>query len=83
MNMEIKVLGPGCANCNKLETMTTEVVKELGIDATVEKITDIKEIAMSGVLLTPGLIIDGEIILSGKLPSKSQLAELVAKAANR
>ncbi len=68
--MVIKVLGPGCANCHKMEEMAKQAVKELGIDAQVEKITDIGQIALHGILSTPGLIVDGVIRHSGKpLPS--------------
>jgi len=75
--MNIKVLGPGCANCTKLEAMIKEVVNELNVEASVEKITDIKEIAKTGVLMTPGLIIDGTVKLSGKLPSKEALTKII------
>jgi small redox-active disulfide protein 2 len=76
--MEIKVLGPGCANCHKLEEMTKQAVKELGIDATVVKITDIGEIARHGILSTPGLIINGKVKHSGKpLPSVEKVKALI------
>ena len=76
--MEIKVLGPGCANCHKMEEMTRTAVKELGIDAQVMKITDIGDIARHGILSTPGLIINGKIKHSGKpLPSIEKIKELI------
>jgi len=75
--MEIKVLGTGCANCIKLEKTAQEVVNELGLSAKVEKVTDIKEIAKSGVLMTPGLMINGEVKLSGKVPSKGELTKII------
>jgi small redox-active disulfide protein 2 len=76
--MEIKVLGPGCANCRTMEEMTKQAVKELGIDAKVEKITDIAQIAMHGILSTPGLIVNGKIKHSGKpLPSLDRVKELI------
>ncbi|HLE41070.1 MAG TPA: thioredoxin family protein [Nitrospirota bacterium] len=76
--MEIKVLGPGCANCHKMEEMTRTAVKELGIDAQVMKITDIGEIARHGILSTPGLIINGKIKHSGKpLPTLEKVKELI------
>lgn len=78
--MEIKVLGPGCANCHNLEKLTLTVLQELGIEANVEKITNIKEIAKAGILMTPGLIIDGKIKLSGKVPSKTELTKIIAAA---
>ncbi len=76
--MVIKVLGPGCANCHKLEEMAKQAVKELGIEAKIEKITDIGQIAMHGILSTPGLIINGKIRHSGKpLPSLDKMKELI------
>ena len=76
--MEIKVLGPGCANCHKMEEMTKQAVKDLGIDAQVVKITDIGQIAMHGILSTPGLIVNGKIMHSGKpLPSAEKVKELI------
>jgi small redox-active disulfide protein 2 len=76
--MEIKVLGPGCANCHKLEEMTKQAVKELGIDAAIVKITDIGEIARLGILSTPGLIVNGKIKHTGKpLPSLAKVKELI------
>lgn len=76
--MEIKVLGPGCANCLKMEEMTKTAVKELGIDAKIEKITDIGQIAMHGILSTPGLMVNGKLKHSGKpLPSLEKVKELI------
>ena len=76
--MEIKVLGPGCANCHKMEEMTRTAVKELGIDAQVMKITDLGEIARYGILSTPGFIINGKIKHSGKpLPTLEKVKELI------
>ena len=76
--MEIKVLGPGCANCFKMEELAKTAVKELGIEAKIEKITDIAQIAMHGILSTPGLIVNGRIKHSGKpLPSLDKMKELI------
>jgi small redox-active disulfide protein 2 len=76
--MEIKVLGPGCANCFKMEELAKSAVKELGIEAKIEKITDIAQIAMHGILSTPGLIVNGKIKHSGKpLPSLDKMKELI------
>ncbi len=76
--MEIKVLGPGCANCYKMEEMAKQAVQELGIDAKIEKITDIGQIAMYGILSTPGLIVNGKVKHSGKpLPSLDKVKELL------
>ncbi|MCK5350411.1 MAG: TM0996/MTH895 family glutaredoxin-like protein [Desulfobacula sp.] len=71
--MEIKVLGPGCAKCNKAEKLIQEVIKEIGSDATVEKITDMMEIASYGVFGTPSVIIDKEVKCIGKVPKKGDI----------
>ena len=74
----VEVLGPGCANCFKMEELAKTAVKELGIEATVAKITDIGEIAMNGILSTPGLIVNGKIKHSGKpLPSLEKVKEML------
>ena len=76
--MEIKVLGPGCANCHTMEEMTKTAVKELGLSATVQKVTDIVEIAKHGILSTPGLIVNGKVKHSGKpLPDLEKVKELI------
>jgi len=76
--MEIKVLGPGCANCQTMEEMTKTAVQELGLSATVEKVTDIAEIARHGILTTPGLIVNGKVKHSGKpLPTLEKVKELI------
>ncbi len=79
--MEIKVLGPGCANCHKMEEMAKQAVKELGLTADVVKITDIGDIARHGILSTPGLIVNGKVKHTGKpLPSLDKVKELIKGA---
>ena len=75
--MEIKVCGPGCANCNKAENVIKEAVAEAGIDAQINKITDFAEMAKLGVLSTPAIVIDGKIKCVGKVPSKSEVLEWI------
>ena len=76
--MEIKVLGPGCANCHKLEEMAKTAVRELGMDAQIVKITDMGDIAMHGILSTPGLIVNGKVKHTGKpLPTLDKVKELI------
>ncbi len=77
--MEIKVLGTGCAKCKALEKATIEAVEKSGVQATVTKVEDIVEIMQSGVMTTPALIIDGEIVVKGKVPSVNEIAALLTK----
>ena len=70
--MEIQVLGSGCPNCQRLEKMTREVVGDLGIEASVDKVTDSMEIASYGVMSTPALVVDGQVVLTG-LPTAQKL----------
>lgn len=75
--MEIKILGPGCANCEKMAEMAKRAVKELGIEARIEKVTDIQEI-MKYTMSTPGLVVNGKLKHSGKpLPSQEKVKELI------
>ena len=71
--MIIKVLGTGCANCKKLEENTKKAVEELGIDATIEKVTEIKDIMAYGVMKTPALVVDGKVKIMGRVPSAEEI----------
>ncbi len=75
--MIIKVLGPGCANCVNLEKVTREVVADLGITASIEKVTDYGAIAGYGVMRTPALVVDEALVLSGRVPTASQVREIL------
>jgi len=77
--MEIKVLGPGCAKCAKTEKLVQEVVREEGVNADVEKITDMMQIASYGVFGTPSVIVDGEVKCSGKVPKKADIKAWIQK----
>ncbi|MFA9612769.1 MAG: thioredoxin family protein [Deltaproteobacteria bacterium] len=77
--MDIKVLGPGCPKCHTLEKNTREAVKELGLEAEVSKVTDVNEIAGYGVFITPGLVVDGEVKLTGKVATKTQIKKLLSE----
>ncbi|HYN29143.1 MAG TPA: thioredoxin family protein [Dermatophilaceae bacterium] len=76
--MIVKVLGPGCKNCHTLEKNTRTALADLGLDATVEQVTDYGQIAGYGVLRTPGLVVDEEVVVSGRVPTPRELAELLA-----
>lgn len=77
--MDIKILGSGCANCQRLEAATHEVVDQLGIEANFQKVTDVAEIASWGVMHTPALVVDDVVVMSGRVPSTAQLRELLAR----
>ncbi len=71
--MDIKVLGPGCPKCTQAEKVVREAVAEAGSAATVEKVTDIMEIAGYGVMMTPAVVVDGDVKIVGKIPSKNDV----------
>lgn len=71
--MVIKVLGSGCANCKKLEANVREAVKELGLDATVEKVEDFKDILAYGVMKTPALVVDEQVKVMGRVPTPEEI----------
>jgi len=71
--LEIKVIGSGCPNCKKLEALCHEVVDENNLDAKIEKVTDFNQFGELGIMMTPGLIVNGQILSQGKIPTKSTL----------
>jgi small redox-active disulfide protein 2 len=77
--MEIKILGTGCPKCKTLEKVTREAVNETGIDATVEKVEDILKILEYRIMHTPGLVINGKVVLSGQVPTVNQVKEILIK----
>jgi small redox-active disulfide protein 2 len=78
--MIVKVLGPGCANCQNLEKATKAALADLGLEATVEKVTDVAAIAGYGVMRTPALVVDETVVLSGRVPTVAQVRELLTAA---
>lgn len=77
--MEIKVLGTGCPTCKTLEKLVRDAVTELNIDATITKEEDIMNIMSYGIMRTPGLVVDGKVVMSGRLPSEKELREILSK----
>ncbi len=77
--MEIKVIGPGCAKCHKTEEIVREAVAETGVDATIQKVTDVIEITKQGVFGTPAVVIDGDVKCVGKIPKKEEVINWLGK----
>lgn len=77
--MEVLVLGTGCTKCKSLEKLTRQIVEEEGIDAQVSKVEDIMEIMKYGVMSTPALVVDGQVVVSGKLPSRNEIITFLKK----
>jgi small redox-active disulfide protein 2 len=75
----LQILGTGCPKCKKLAEATEEAAKNLGIDYKLEKVTDITAIMSFGVMMTPALAVDGEVKVSGKIPSVDELRKILAK----
>ena len=78
--MEIKILGPGCANCERTEKLVRGAVLEGNVDAVVEKVKDIKQIAKYGVFTTPAVVVDGDIKCVGKVPDKEEIKTWITKS---
>ena len=75
--MKIQILGAGCPKCKALERNARDAVTKIGVEADIEKITDIDKIMEMGVMITPGLAIDGEVKKTGKVLSANEIAEII------
>ena len=80
--LEIKVLGPGCANCKRLEQMARSEVANLGLEADIAKVTDYGEIMAYGVMSTPGLVINERVVSYGRIPSNQEVIDWLIAAQN-
>lgn len=78
--MDIKILGTGCPKCQRLEQLTREVAVELGVDAQFEHVRDMAQIMKYPVISTPALVVDGEVKVAGRMPSKGELASWLGKS---
>ena len=78
--MEIKVLGTGCPNCKRLEKLTRQAVSDLGVEATVVKVEDLDKIMAYDILSTPALVIDENVVASGRVPRKDEIAAWIQAA---
>jgi small redox-active disulfide protein 2 len=79
---KIEVLGPGCANCRRVETNAREAIAMAGVEAEVVHVTDPREIVARGVLSTPGIVIDGVVVSKGRVPSAGDIATWLRQAAS-
>ena len=75
---KLVVLGPGCPRCDQLLRVTGQAAEELGIEYHLEKVTDITKFADFGVMMTPGLVVDGEVKIQGKVPSVDEIKAILA-----
>jgi small redox-active disulfide protein 2 len=77
--MEIKILGTGCPKCKALEKAAIDAVAAAGIDATVSKVEDIMQIMQYGVMITPALVVDGKVLIKGRVPGVDEIKSLLTK----
>ncbi len=78
--LSIKVLGSGCTNCHKVEELAKQAVAQLAINAQVELVTDMKEIMRYGVMQTPGIVINEQVVSMGRVPALSQMTTMITSA---
>ena len=76
---EVKVLGSGCAKCNQLEAATKAALEQLGMDATIDHVTDFSQIAAYGVMTTPALVVDGKVVSYGKVLKTEEVVKILHK----
>lgn len=77
--MEIKVFGPGCPRCKKTQENAVEALKELNLEAKITPVSDLKEIMSHGIMMTPGLAIDEEVVSTGKIPSVEEIKKWISE----
>jgi len=81
--MNIKILGTGCTKCNALEKNVGDVVKQMQIEADIEKVKDMKQILEYPILTTPGLVIDGRVVCYGRVPGKDEIEKIIKNATGK
>ena len=73
----IKILGTGCPKCEKLTELTEQAANELGLEFEIEKVTELNDIMEYGIMMTPGLVVDGEVKVAGKLPGLEEIKKML------
>jgi len=81
--MEIKVIGEGCEKCDKLYENTLLAIEELGLDAKIEKVEDLMDIVRLGIMTTPSVMVDGKLIISGRVPKKYMMIRVLKTPSER
>ncbi len=79
--LKVKVLGPGCPNCHNVERIARRAIASMNLDATVESVTDFRDIMRYAILATPGLVVNETVVCSGRVPSESEVVSWLATAA--
>jgi small redox-active disulfide protein 2 len=74
----VQILGTGCPKCKKLAELTEQAAQAMGLEYQIEKVTDIKQIMKFGIMMTPGLVVDGEVKVSGKVPTVDDIKKMLA-----
>lgn len=77
--LTIKILGSGCANCKRLEQIVRKVIENNSLEAEIEKVTDSQEITKWPILSTPGLVVDGKVLSSGRIPSEAEITDWLSR----
>jgi small redox-active disulfide protein 2 len=77
--LKLEILGTGCPKCLKLEELTRKAASELGIDAEITKVKEVKDIMNYGVMITPALVVDGEVMVAGKVPTVEEIKKMISK----
>jgi len=76
--LKVQILGTGCSKCKTLAEHAEKAAKELGLDCTIEKVSDLKEIMKFGVMITPALVVDGKVKVAGKVPTSEEIKSMLS-----
>lgn len=77
--LTVKILGPGCANCKRLEALVNKVITNHGLEVTIEKVTDYAQMMRWNIMQTPGLVIDDTLVVAGRVPSEAEIEQFLIR----